>query len=171
MEERILDPYPWPDDELSVWFGRTAFYAQRFEREFKLFLLAAEADGRIIIDRKKAATSEDYLFSKALGTLETVLRDVGGFSDDPEFETRMIKAREARNEIAHNILQNYDPLHSTPEHRNKILNRLKQLRFDVGIGFLNMRELRKMAEEHIGMTEEELIRMLERLESDDAGRA
>jgi len=106
-----------------------------------------------------------------LGPLETVLRGVGGFSDDPEFETRMIKAREARNEIAHNIFQNYDPLHSTPEQRNKILNRLKHLRFDVGIGFLNMRELRKVAEEHVGMTEEELIRMLERVESDDAAKA
>jgi hypothetical protein len=39
METRILDPYPWPEDEICLWLGRTAYYAQRFEREFKLFCL------------------------------------------------------------------------------------------------------------------------------------
>ena len=148
-----------------MWFGRTAYYGQRFEREFKLFLLAADAAGRIKIDRRKAATTEDYLFSKTLGAFETILRAGGGFSDDPEFEQRMIKARNARNEISHNILQNYDPLHSTPEQRAAILTRLGQLRFEVGIGFLNMRELRKVAEEHIGITEEDLDRMLRDLDT------
>src|SRR5882762_8121072 len=100
-----------------MWFGRTAYYAQRFEREFKLFLLAAEAADRITIDRKKAATTEDYLFSKTLRAFETILRSGGGFSDDPEFERRMIRARDARNEIAHNILQNYDPVHATSDQR------------------------------------------------------
>jgi hypothetical protein len=160
VETREPDPFPWPDDELSMWFGRTAYYAQRFEREYKLFLLAAEAEGRIAIDRKKAATTEDYLFSKTLGAFETILRAGGGFSDDPEFERRMVRARDARNEIAHNVLQNYDPLHSTPEQRAAVLKRLGQLRFDVGIGFLNMRELRKVAEEHIGLTDERLEQML-----------
>jgi hypothetical protein len=143
-----------------MWLGRTAYCAQRFEREFKLFLLAAEAAGRIKIDRKKAATTEDYLFSKNLGAFETILRDGGGFSDDPEFERRMVRARDARNEIVHNILQNYDPLHTTSEQRAAVLSRLAQLRFEVGIGFLNMRELRKVAEENIGVTDEQLEQML-----------
>jgi len=164
MEERTLDPYPWPDDELCLWFGRTAYYAHQFEREFKLFLLAAEANGRITIDRKKAASSEDYLFSKALGAFEAILRRGGGFSDDPEFERRMIAAREARNEIAHNLFQNYDPSLATSKDRVAIIERLKKLRFDVGIGFLNIRELRKFAEETIGITEEQLTEMLARLE-------
>jgi hypothetical protein len=114
-----------------MWFGRSAYYAQRFEREYKLFLLAAEADGRIKIDRKNAATAEDYLFSKTLRAFGTILHAGGGFSDDPEFERRMILARDARNEIAHNILQNYDPLDSTPEQRAAVLTRLAQLRFEV----------------------------------------
>ena len=148
-----------------MWRGRTVYYAQRFEREYKVFLLAAEADGRIAIDRKKAATTEDYLFSKTLGAFETILRAGGGFSDDPEFERRMVRARDARNEIAHNILQNYDPLHSTAEERAAVLKRLAQLRFEVGIGFLNMRELRKVAEENIGITDEQLEQMLRDLDT------
>jgi hypothetical protein len=166
METKEPDPFPWPDDELSMWFGRTAYYAQRFEREFKLFLLAAEANGRITIDRKKAATTEDYLFSKQpLGVLSQILRGGGGFSDDPEFEGRIVRAIDARNEIAHNILQNYDPLHSPPEQRAAVLARLAQLRFAVGLGFLNMRELRKVAEEGIGITDEQLEQMLRNLDT------
>jgi hypothetical protein len=168
VEPRVPDPYPWPDDELCVWFGRAAFYAQRFEREFRLFLLAAEAAGRIKIDRKKAATSEDYLFSKTvgLGTFEAILREAAGFADQ-EFEKRMVATREARNEIAHSILQNYDPKHSTPEQRTVIIDRLKKLLLILIQGFLNMREIRKVAEEHIGLSEEQLTQLLRDLESDE----
>lgn len=167
METRILDPYPWPDDELCLWFGRTAYYAQRFEREFKLFLLASESAGRISIDCKKALSSEEYLFGKTLGAFETILRATGGFSDDPDFERRMIAAREARNEVCHNILQNYDAAHTTPELRAQVLDRLKQLRFTIGIGFLIMRELRKVAEESIGISEEQIQKMLDSLENEE----
>jgi hypothetical protein len=71
----------------------------------------------------------ETLFSKTLGVFETILRRGGGFSDDPEFERCMIRARDARNDIAHHVLQNYDPLHATSEQRTAVLARLAQLRF------------------------------------------
>jgi hypothetical protein len=77
----------------------------------------------------------------------------------------MIAARNARNEICHYILQNYDPSRTTPELRAHILERLGQLRFDVGLGFLHMRELRKVAEESIGFTEEQILKLLDDFEN------
>ncbi len=80
----------------------------------------------------------------------------------------MIATREARNEIAQNILQNYDPKHSTPEHRNAILSRAKELLLILIQGFINMRELRKVAEEHIGLSEEQLRQILADYQSDNS---
>jgi hypothetical protein len=38
MKTRFPDPFPWPDDEICVEFGRSSYYAHKLEREMKLFL-------------------------------------------------------------------------------------------------------------------------------------
>src|SRR5439155_18085060 len=98
MEVRTPDPFPWPDDELCVEFGRTSYYAHKLEREFKLFLLAAQIDGRIQIpyDTTKYASVEAFLYSQTLGGLIHVLKQGGGLTDG-ELKRGLYGALDARN--------------------------------------------------------------------------
>ena len=168
MSVRTPDPFPWPDDEICIEFGRTSYYAHKLEREFKMFLLAGHIQGCIPIafDSTEYSTLEAFLYAQTLGGLIHILK-VGGGLTDKKLKKQLYRALNARNELAHTALENHDPMHYHMAHRGALIRRLGELRFLIGIPFLMMREFRKMAEEEIGITEEQLQAKLRNLGTDD----
>jgi len=51
-------------------------------------------------------------------------------------------------------------MHYEMPDRTELIGRLKELRFRIGIPYIIMREVRKIIEERIGITEEQLQAML-----------
>jgi hypothetical protein len=169
MPVRTPDPFPWPDDEICVQFGRTSYYAHKLEREFKLFLLAAHISGRIPISYDEAdfRTLETFLYAQSLGGLIHILKAGGGLTDKT-LKNQLYRALNARNELAHTALENHDPMHYHMAHRDALIRRLGELRFRIGIPYLMIREFRKIAEEEIGITEEELQAKLREVDDENA---
>lgn len=170
-EVRIPDPFPWPDDELCVEFGRTSYYAHKLEREFKLFLMAAHILGNIPIsfDTTRYPTVEAFLYDQTLGGLIHVLKEGGGLTDR-KLKRELYRALSARNVLAHTALENHDPMKYRMADREALIRRLAELRFRIGVPFLVIREFRKVCEEKIGITEEHLQeRLLRGDQDDDAG--
>ena len=157
MKVRIPDPWPWPDDELCIEFGRTSYYAHKLERELKLFILAAHIVGRIQIcyDTTKHRSLEKFLYVQTLGGLIRVLK-LGGGLTDKKLRLGLYGALNARNTVAHTALENYDPLRYRMADRRSLIRQLGELRFKIGVPFLIIREFRKVCEEEIGITEEQL---------------
>ncbi len=157
MNVRTLEPWPWPDDEICREFGRTSYYAHKLERELKLLLLAAHIQGRIAIafDRAKYHTLENFLYNQTLGGLIYILKEGGGLTNN-KIKKGLQGALAARNELAHTALENHDPMHYHMAHRDALLQRLDELRFRIGVPYLIIREFRKILEEEIGITEEQL---------------
>jgi len=157
METRIPDPFSWPDDELCVEFGRTSYYAHKLEREFKLFLMASQILGRIQIpyDTTEYPTLEAFLYKQTLGELIYILKEAGGLTDS-KLKRDLYRALNARNALAHTALENHDPMHYRITDRQALIKRLGELRFRIGVPFLVIREFRKVCEEQIGITEEQL---------------
>jgi hypothetical protein len=157
MDVRTPDPFPWPDDELCVEFGRTSYYAHKLEREFKLYLMASHILGYIQIpfDATKYATLEAFLYSQTLGELVHVLKQGGGLTDK-KLKRELYRALNARNILAHTALENHDPMRYRMADRKALIALLSELRFRIGVPFLIIREFRKVCEEKIGITEEQL---------------
>ena len=170
MKVRIPDPFPWPDDELCVEFGRTSYYAHKLEREFKLFLLAAHILNRIQIpyDASEYNSLEAFLYAQTLGGLIHALKQGGGLTDK-KLKRDLYRALDARNQLAHTALENHDPMRYRMIDRKALIIRLGELRFKIGIPFLVIREFRKVFEHEIGITEEELQAKLMAWEHQDGG--
>ena len=168
METRIPDPFPWPDDELCVEFGRTSYYSHKLEREFKLFLLASQLLGRLQIqyDTSKYQSLESFLYAQTLGGLIFILKEGGGLTDK-NLKRDLYRALNARNHLAHTALENHDPMRFRMRDRQELLTRLRELRFKIGVPFLVIREFRKVCEEEIGITEEQLQARLMAWENDN----
>ncbi len=177
MEVRTPDPFPWPDDEISVEFGRSSYYGHKLERELKLLLLAADADGAISLkipeeeepetgELKPVSNSiEEFLYKATLGGLIHQYGLYDGWRDK-KLRKRLYSALSARNELAHTALENHDPMSYDMPDRETLLQRLKDLRFRIGIPYLIIREARKLFEERIGITEEELQARLQQWKND-----
>jgi len=171
METRIPDPFPWPDDEVCVEFGRASYYSHKLERELKLLLLAAQAANiiQITIPTRKnintgelepvSETVEEYLYNETLGPLIYLYGKHDGWRDK-KLKKKLFSALFARNELAHTALERHDPMHYEMPDRTELIGRLKELRFRIGIPYIIMREVRKIIEERIGITEEQLQAML-----------
>lgn len=157
MEVRTPDPFPWPDDELCVEFGRTSYYAHKLEREFKLFLMASHILGSIQIpyDTTEYPSVEAFLYAQTLGGLIHVLKEGGGLTDR-NLKRELYRALNARNVLAHTALENHDPMRYRMADRKALITRLGELRFRIGVPFLVIREFRKVCEEKIGITEEQM---------------
>jgi hypothetical protein len=157
MKVRIPDPFPLPDDELCVEFGRTSYYAHKLEHEFKLFLLAAHILNRIHIahDTAKYWSLEAFLYDQTLGGLLHVLKQSGGL-EDKKLKRDLYRALDARNQLAHTALENYDPMRCCVADRQALIAQLEELRVKIGVPFLVIREFRKLFEQEIGITEEQL---------------
>jgi hypothetical protein len=157
METRIPDPFPWPDDELCVQFGRTSYYTHKLEREFKLFLLAANILGnfKIQYDTAEYPTLEVFLYKQTLGGLIHILKEAGGLTDK-NLKRDLYRALNARNILAHTALENHDPMRYRMSDRKALISQLSELRFRIGVPYLVIREFRKICEEKIGITEEQL---------------
>jgi hypothetical protein len=168
MEPRIPDPFPWPDDELCVEFGRTSYYAHKLERELKLFLLATQLLGRIQIqyDAVKFGCLESFLYEQTLGGLIFIFKEGGGLTDK-NLKRDLHRALNARNHLAHAALENHDPMRFRMGDRQELLTRLRELRFKIGVPFLVILEFRKVCEEEIGITEEQLQARLMAWENDN----
>ncbi len=168
MKVRTPDPFPWPDDELCVEFGRTSYYAHKLERELKLFLLAAHILRRIQIpyDTTEYPSLESFLYDQTLGGLIHVLKQGGGLTDK-KLKRGLYGALNARNIVAHTALENHDPMRYRMVDRKALLTQLRELRFKIGVPFLIVREFRKVCEEEIGITEEQLQARLMRGEHDE----
>ena len=157
MEARVPDPFPWPDDELCVQFGRTSYFAHKLEREFKLFLLAANILGNLKIqyDTVEHPSLEVFLYKQTLGGLIHSLNEAGGLNDK-NLKRDLYRALNARNILAHTALENYDPMRYRMSDRQALISQLSELRFRIGVPYLVIREFRKVCEEKIGITEEQL---------------
>ena len=134
------------------------FYAQKLEKELKFFLLTAEALGNIAIDKKDFKDVESFLLnnkSQNLGKLIKTLQNAGGASDI-NLKTLLINALRDRNKLVHSIFANVNPEKMTKGIRQDLLNELGRIRLSVGNAFLVIREFRTIAEEQIGITEEQL---------------
>jgi hypothetical protein len=154
-EVRIPSPFPPPDEEICENYGRTMFYAQKLEREFKLVLLAAELLGKIKIDRKEFKSSESFVSRQNLGGLIKVFREVKGL-EDKALKKTLYDACDDRNLLAHSFFANIDPEKLSTERKAELLNELGRIRLSVGQAFLIIREFRKLLEEEIGFAEEEI---------------
>jgi len=97
-------PFPPPDEEICEHFGRTMYYAQKLEKEFKLFLLTAEALGEIKIDKKDFKNLKDFLSRQNLGGLIKTLREGNGLLDK-KLKEQLYLACDDRNKLAHAFLQ------------------------------------------------------------------
>jgi hypothetical protein len=158
-------PYPPPPPELCEAFGSTSYYAQKLERELKLFLLACHYAGRIKLDLKKFRTAEDFLDRKTLGQLHDQLQTVEqqqGYEHDSDFPSRLEQAVENRNLLAHRFFQNYEPGTASEKLHIEMQKQLGEIRLSVGNAFLILRELRKVAERQFGITEEDIEAILSR---------
>jgi len=157
MEVSTSDPFPWPDDQLCVEFGRTSYYAHKLEREFKLLLLAAQIGGRIQIpyDTAKYPSLEAFLYSQTLGGLIYILRQGGGLTDR-NLKREVYGALNARNVIAHTALENHDPMRYTEQDRQALIRQFGELRLKIGVPYLLIRALRKAFQERVGITEKQL---------------
>jgi hypothetical protein len=120
VKTRIPDPFPWPDDEICVEFGRSSYYGHKLEREMKLFLLAAHILGRISIDYpSEYNTVEAFLYNQTLSPLIHILKSNGGLKDK-KLKEGLFEALRARNKLAHAALENHDPMHyQIPERKAK----------------------------------------------------
>ena len=169
--EKVRTPAPFspPDEELCENFGRTMFYAQKLEREFKLFLLTGEALGKIKIDKKDFQDVESFLLnnkSQNLGKLIKILQSGNGLSDE-NLKKLLSSALQDRNKLAHSLFANVDPERMTARTRQDLIRELGRIRLSIGNAFLVMREFRKVAEEEIGVTEEQIQEKLNSLETDE----
>ena len=163
MKTRIPDPFPWPDDEICVEFGRSSYYAHKLEREMKLFLLGAHIVGRISIDYPSTEykSVESFLYDQTLGPLIHILKSKEGLKDK-KLKEGLFGALKARNILAHAALENHDPMYYQISDRQTLIRTLQDLRFRIGVPYLIIRELRKVVEEEIGITEEQLQARLRR---------
>jgi hypothetical protein len=108
QQVRTPAPFPPPDEELCENFGRTMFYAQKLEKEFKLFLLTTEALGKIKIDKKDFKDVESFLLnnkSQNLGKLIKILQSGNGLSDE-KLKTLLCNGLQDRNKLAHSLFAN-----------------------------------------------------------------
>ncbi|HXT40232.1 MAG TPA: hypothetical protein VN887_09430 [Candidatus Angelobacter sp.] len=159
-------PYPPPDEELCEHFGRTMYYAQKLEKEFKLFLLTNEALGKIKVNKRDFKDVEGFLLKQNLGDLINTLRNGNGLSDR-NLKHLLDQARQDRNKLAHAIFANIEPDQITLRQKQKLLRELGRIRLSVGNAFLVMREFRKIAEEEIGITEEQIRQKLDSWETNE----
>jgi hypothetical protein len=160
---RTPAPFPPPDEELCENFGRTMYYAQKLEKEFKLFLLTIEALGNIKIDKKNFNSVENYLLnnkSQNLGRLIEILKAGNGLSDE-SLKELLVNALQDRNKLAHSLFANVNPERMTARIKQNLIKELGRIRLSVGNAFLIMREFRKVTEEKIGITEEQLQEKLD----------
>jgi hypothetical protein len=139
------------------------FYAQKLEKEFKLFLLTAEFLGEIKIYKKDFKNVEDFLLKQNLGGLIKTLRNGNGLSD-ANLNQLLNQARDDRNKLAHAIFANIDPERISSQQKQELLKELGRIRLSVGNAFLVMREFRKVVEEKIGITEEQVQQKLDSME-------
>jgi hypothetical protein len=163
--ENVGTPAPFlpPDEKLCENFGRTMFYAQKLEKEFKLFLLTVEALGEIKIDRQNFTDVESFLLNNKrqnLGSLIKILRAGNGLSDK-NLETLLTNALQDRNRLAHSLFANVNPERMTARIKQDLIKELGRIRLSVGNAFLVMREFRKVTEEKIGIREEQLQEKLD----------
>jgi hypothetical protein len=163
QQVRTPAPFPPPDEELCENFGRTMFYAQKLEKEFKLFLLTTEALGKIKIDKKDFKDVESFLLnnkSQNLVKLIKILQSGNGLSDE-KLKTLLFNALQDRNKLAHSLFANVNPERMPASQKRDLLKELGRIRLSVGNAFLVIREFRKVAEEEIGITEEEIQKKLD----------
>jgi hypothetical protein len=163
QQVRTPAPFPPPDEELCENFGRTMFYAQKLEQEFKLFLLTTEALGKIKIVKKDFKYVESCLLnnkSQNLGKLIKILQSGNGLSDE-KLKTLLFNALQDRNKLAHSLFANVNPERMPASQKRDLLKELGRIRLSVGNAFLVMREFRKVAEEEIGITEEQIQKKLD----------
>jgi hypothetical protein len=166
QQVRTPAPFPPPDEELCENFGRTMFYAQKLEKEFKLFLLTTEALGKIKIDKKDFKDVESFLLnnkSQNLGKLIKILQNGNGLSDE-KLKTLLCNALKDRNKLAHSLFANVSPERMPASQKRDLLKELGKIRLSVGNAFLVIREFRKVAEEEIGITEEQIQEKLDNWE-------
>ncbi|MDD5262699.1 MAG: hypothetical protein PHD76_12715 [Methylacidiphilales bacterium] len=156
-------PFPPPDDEVCEQYGRTMYYAQRLEREFKLVLLGAELLGKIKINKKDFKDTKGFVARQNLGGLIKALRDGNGL-EDKNLKKMLYDACDDRNRLAHALFSNYDPVHITESKRKEMLEELGRIRLSVGNAFLVIREFRRAIEESLGFTEEQIEAELSKLE-------
>ncbi len=149
---RTPAPFPSPDDELCEHFGRTMYYGQKLEKEFKLFLLAAEALGKIKINREHFKTVEDFLLQNKrqnLGRLIKILKNANGPAERQP-EALLTGALQDRNKLAHSLFANVDPAQITAKEKETLLKELGRIRLSVGNAFLVIREFRTVAKKKSG---------------------
>lgn len=93
-------------------FGLTFYYAQLVEDNLKLILAMGEAQGIVVIDRKKDLRikgSDSDLIGACMGALKAVLEKNRRPNDSEEFHQLLDEANAARRLLAHRFFLEHAP--------------------------------------------------------------